>query len=269
MQPTGTAGAVARGLSLLEATQLKTVRTVVAILRSEPGGAEVQAADTGAGHRRRPTAPVVADVTQCPKAFIVSCVAVARGRGRSACEGRFFLSQGFFLPIFGGNATEDRTHGGSCTAEGASCSGSSSGGHRRLTPSTTSCTRRRRRHTMYRILCYFRRRGSPGPRRAAREGCSLLCKDRWSHSESSFVSRRQRKELRAPSSSSPRPGWRRLARPVGSQFPNRPAKKLLRRTLRRPTVTVRAPGKFFRFNSSLKRSISLLRQGARCRSATS
>ncbi len=73
--------AEARGLSLfLEATQRKTVRTVVAILRSEPGGVEVQEADNGAGHRRRPTVPVVADVTQCPKAFIVSCVAVARGR---------------------------------------------------------------------------------------------------------------------------------------------------------------------------------------------
>ncbi len=31
----------------------------------------------------------------------------------------------------------------------------------------------------------------------------------------------------------------------------------------RPTVTVRAPGKFYRFNSSLKRSISPLRRGAR------
>ena len=34
-------------------------------------------------------------------------------------------------------------------------------------------------------------------------------------------------------------------------------------TLLRPTVNDRAPGKFFRFNSSLKRGISLLRRGAR------
>ncbi len=39
------------------------MRTVIAVLRVDPIEAEVQEADIGAGHRRRPTVPVVADVT--------------------------------------------------------------------------------------------------------------------------------------------------------------------------------------------------------------
>ena len=56
----------------------------------------------------------------------------------------------------------------------------------------------------------------------------LLGKDHWTHSESPFVSHRQRKlckekpSPRVPSGTSPRPGWRRLARPYRSQFPNWP-----------------------------------------------
>ncbi len=80
-----------------------------------------------------------------------------------------------------------------------------------------------------------------------------------------FAGRRQRKELRAPPSSSRRAGWRRLARPYGSQFPNRQTNSRLPGPKQR-AQTARL-GKFFRFNSSLKRGISLLRRGARCRSA--
>ena len=96
----------------LEATQLKTVRTVVAILRFEPGGVEVQEADIGAGHRRRPTVPAVADAPQ----RAVECMAVARGRAA--------------LSISGGNATEDRMHGNCCSAERASRSRSANSRYR-------------------------------------------------------------------------------------------------------------------------------------------
>ena len=79
--------------------------------------------------------------------------------------------------------------------------------------------------------------------RSALEGWGLLGKDHWSYSESSFVSRRQRKELRAPPSSSPRPGWRRLAHSVGVLFlylltPGARSEK---------TVSGRAPGRFILF----------------------
>ena len=64
----------------LEATQRKTVRTVVAVLRSEPAVAEAQVVGIGTRNGRRPTVPVGADVTHCPKTFIIPRIAVARGR---------------------------------------------------------------------------------------------------------------------------------------------------------------------------------------------
>ena len=56
----------------------------------------------------------------------------------------------------------------------------------------------------------------------------LLGKAHWTHSESPFVSHRQRKlckekpSPRVPSGTSPRPGWRRLAHSVGVQIPSLP-----------------------------------------------
>ena len=115
MQPTGTAGAVARGLSLfLEATQLKAGRTVAAALRTEPAVVEAQVVGIGTRNGRRPAEPVGADVIQLSRSSCrISIPAVAEARGRVLLGTRrlFFLSQGFFLPIPGGNATENRTHG--------------------------------------------------------------------------------------------------------------------------------------------------------------
>ena len=58
-------------------------------------------------------------------------------------------------------------------------------------------------------------------------------------------------------------GTRRLdfarQRPLASAFSKLPSQH----NNFRPTAIARAPGKFFRFNSSLKRGISLLRRGAR------
>ena len=77
----------------------------------------------------------------------------------------------------------------------------------------------------------------------------LLGKAHWTHSESPFVSHRQRKlckekpSPRVPSGTSPRPGWRRLARPYGSQLfylqPNSRTPGL--KNFIRPTVSGRAP----------------------------
>ena len=81
--------AEARGHSpylFLEATQRKTECTVVAILRCEPDGAEVQIVGIAARCGRRPAVSAVADATQCPKTFIISAVAIARGRCRSTLE---------------------------------------------------------------------------------------------------------------------------------------------------------------------------------------
>ncbi len=49
---------------MLEATQLKAVRTVVEILRDDPGVVEVQVVGIAARSGRRPTEPVDADVIQ-------------------------------------------------------------------------------------------------------------------------------------------------------------------------------------------------------------
>ncbi len=71
----------------LEATQLKTVRTGVAVLRTEPAVAEVQVVGIVTLRRsRRPTEPVVADTQQCSVSVIVPGVAEARGLCRSALE---------------------------------------------------------------------------------------------------------------------------------------------------------------------------------------
>ena len=71
----------------LEATQLKTVRTGVAVLRTEPAVAEVQVVGIVTLRRsRRPTEPVVADTQQCSVSVIVPGVAEARGRCRWALE---------------------------------------------------------------------------------------------------------------------------------------------------------------------------------------
>ena len=61
----------------LEATQLKTVRTVAAVLRIEPAVAEAQVVGIGTRNRRRPAVPVAADAIQRTGAG----VATARGGG--------------------------------------------------------------------------------------------------------------------------------------------------------------------------------------------
>ncbi len=62
----------------LEATQLKTVRTVIVVLRVDPIVVEVQEVGIGARNRRRPAVPVVADVTQATETAGTHSVAVAR-----------------------------------------------------------------------------------------------------------------------------------------------------------------------------------------------
>ncbi len=62
----------------LEATQRKTARTTVAVIRTDPVATEVQEAGIGIGLGRRPTEPVDADAIQ----RTVVSVAVARGRCR-------------------------------------------------------------------------------------------------------------------------------------------------------------------------------------------
>ncbi len=62
----------------LEATQLKTVRTVIVVLRVDPIVVEVQEVGIGARNRRRPAVPVVADVTQSTETAGTHSVAVAR-----------------------------------------------------------------------------------------------------------------------------------------------------------------------------------------------
>ena len=93
----------------LEATQRKTERTAVAILRFEPGGAEVQEADIGAGHRRRPTVPAVADVIQLARTvFCGSIPAVAEARGRARCSRKTQPSRAERHPRAGGGSTSTK-----------------------------------------------------------------------------------------------------------------------------------------------------------------
>ncbi len=98
IRSTDTAVAVARGRThrvfcwsfhrrffslFLEATQRKTVPTVMAVLRKEPAGVEVQEVGIGTfrWNCRRPAVAAVADITQCSIPVVMSGVAVARGRG--------------------------------------------------------------------------------------------------------------------------------------------------------------------------------------------
>ena len=96
------------GLFSLEATQLKTVRTGIAALRSEPVRVEIQVLGsvTPRRNRRRPAESIAADTPQCTVTFVISGVAEARGWCCSA-------------PILGGNATDDRSHDVSKSAERA------------------------------------------------------------------------------------------------------------------------------------------------------
>ncbi len=95
IRSTDTAVAVARGRThrvfcwsfhcrffflFLEATQRKTVRTAIVVLRADPTVAEAQEVGIGARNRRRPAVPVAADAPQHTGAVR----AVARGRGRVA-----------------------------------------------------------------------------------------------------------------------------------------------------------------------------------------
>ena len=67
---------VPSGTRFLEATQLKTERTVAAVLRIEPAVAEAQVVGIGTRNRRRPAVPSTADGIQCT----VLIRAEARGR---------------------------------------------------------------------------------------------------------------------------------------------------------------------------------------------
>ena len=64
----------------LEATQLKTVRTAIAVMRVDANGIELQAVGIGLPKGRRPAEPGVTDGPQSPKTFIIPRIAVARGR---------------------------------------------------------------------------------------------------------------------------------------------------------------------------------------------
>ena len=70
----------------LEATQLKTVRTVIVALRTEPVGVEAQAVGIDTRNGRRTNIPAVADVIQLARtAFgFFTSAAVAEARGRAA-----------------------------------------------------------------------------------------------------------------------------------------------------------------------------------------
>ncbi len=167
----------------LEATQRKTVRTVEEILRDDPGVVEVQVVGTGAGHRRRPTEPVDADTPQCTVTFVISGVAEARG-----CR----------------SAREPGLPGITCIvrAPAKSCSNAYPAFER------FRYLRRGARCLEGTAL----RPGRPRLRRAAgaarypRPPPAGLCKEK--------------PNLRVPSGTEPRPGWRRLARPIGSQLFN-------------------------------------------------
>ena len=100
----------------LEATQLKTVRTVIVVLRVDPIAVEVQEVGIGARNRRRPAVPVVADVTQSTETAGTHSVAVAREptitssqtnvRAAAWLLGRREREKGEFRfpPVFFGNA---------------------------------------------------------------------------------------------------------------------------------------------------------------------
>ena len=184
----------------LEATQLKTVRTVTAVLRADPYEAEAQAVGIASRRERRPAEPVVADVPQ--STVSPSTKGVAEARGRVAVRKKRGISKGdvspswiIFLPTFwimpksrshrglsgeeeresfnpqsstapqakrkrfsrtesppgsrvksaarfppipGGNATEDRAHGHSCSAGRPHSSRSPRSGHSCPKRSTTS-----------------------------------------------------------------------------------------------------------------------------------
>ena len=68
-------------------------------------------------------------------------------------------------PLPGGNATDDRMHDSSCTADQSRRSGRSSSGqcYSPKEPTTTRCTRRSRPPAIARNLDRYKRRGSPGP----------------------------------------------------------------------------------------------------------
>ena len=70
---------VPSGTLFLEATQLKTVRTVAVVLRADPYEAEAQAVGIASRRERRPAEPVVADVPQSTVAPSTKGVAEARG----------------------------------------------------------------------------------------------------------------------------------------------------------------------------------------------
>ncbi len=93
---------------------------------------------------------------------------------------------------------------------------------------------------------------TPPPREARNSRCARCETSRASNPKnysSPLAGRRQRKELRAPSSSSPRPGWRGLARPKGSQLLDLPTNSRMPdpRKLLRPTVIGRAPWEILPF----------------------
>ena len=82
----------------LEATQLETVRRVLAVLQDDPDTVEVQGAGIALRRERRPAISVVADTTQSPKTTVISRIAEARGRGaaRHSKTGAFSAKFGPF-----------------------------------------------------------------------------------------------------------------------------------------------------------------------------
>jgi hypothetical protein len=176
-------------LLFLEATQRKTVPTVIAALRVDPAAVEMQATDIEAGHRRRPIEPGGADVTHCPKASVRSRVATARG-----C--RWALESG--LPM------------ATCIVRALV----------EIDQTTLGC------------LVNFLLQQSRGAARHSNRAVSTLTKARavtrthppqgraqrasyWPSGREIF---REKPSLRVPSSTEPRPGWRRLAHSAGVQF---------------------------------------------------
>ena len=131
------------------------------------------------------------------------------------------------LPIPGGNATDDRSHGRGCTADGARRNGSTGSGHWYRPRSTTNCTRCCRRPT----TLLRRSRERPGP------GISLRSPDDGPS---------------PPPATGPQHSLRSFA----------PAQATDRKTAR-PTVSVRAPWEIIPDKLTVYRVDFLLRRGAR------
>ena len=176
-------------------------------------------------NRRRPAKPAVADSTQGTITSIAFGVAIARGRAaRHAKAGAYFVIPPLALAFSHLATNRDQRSRG----PDASPSGGPQFSLRSM-------------------------RNLPGvqPEKLLLPSCgptpAVLCK--------------ASSNLRVPSGTEPRPGWRRLARPYGSQFPNNTDQFPIARP--ETTGSDRAPGEIISDKLTVYRLDFLLRRGAR------